>query len=320
MKNQLKLLSTSLIVALSFASSQASYAMKEDDQDKNNLTISQTKQVPWKEEIPWTGYDDKNKKQISNVGEFSKLPKPLVKKILNMAIYQQAIDDGEYPINIELICKVFRHILATDTEKFNKEEAFAFNTRSAFLEGLKVHYNITTQEQIEVFNKFYKGELIYKPDPNSDNGKIELLISGLKHPLKGEFGLSKCGGTEEDLSINMGYRKGKNSKNAKKVEIWFAPRFLIAKDLDTTASHFKPIMDDWKPEQGPLGIFFTWGGRDKLAWYDYLTTESMDELSEGNLFQKYKKSDHTRRQDLVGRSIFGRRGVKCTSHFVCELK
>ena len=41
MKNQLKLLSTSLIVALSFASSQASYAMNESDQGTSkSLTIS----------------------------------------------------------------------------------------------------------------------------------------------------------------------------------------------------------------------------------------------------------------------------------------
>ena len=159
-------------------------------------------------------------------------------------------------------------------------------------------------------NRVYYGKLIYKPNSNNDDGKIELLISGLKHPLKGEFDLSKCGGTGEDLSINMGYRKGKNSKNAKKVEIWFAPRFLIAKYLGTTASHFKPIMDDWKPEKAPVGIFFTWGGGDNLGWYDYLTTESMDVLSSGNLFQKYKKAPWLPawvgggRRALIGRHDF----------------
>lgn len=308
MKNPFKRLSTSLIVALSFAASQASWGMDNND-EKNNQPITVKQEPTWSKDT----------------GPFSKLPRYLGKKILDMTIYQQAFETGKSPGNIEATCKVFHNIIGEDTKTFNqnikldeKERSLLqFNTRFAFLEGLKVHYNITNQEQIEVFNKIYNGKLIYKPNPNSDNEKIELLISGLKHPLKGEFDLSQCGGTGEALSINMGYRKGQNSKNGEKIEIWFAPWFLIAKDLDTTASHFKPIMDKWKPEQAPVGIFFTCGRGYNLSWYDYLTTESTDEVSKGNLFQKYERLGWTRTAYARWTDMWVRKKI---SHYVCELK
>lgn len=276
MKNHFKRLSTSLIVALSFASSQASWGM--DNNDENNNQPITVKQVP-----TWS----------KDTGPFSKLPQYVGKKILDMAIYQQAIDNGKSPGNIETTCKVFRDIIVSDTEKFNKKEnyVYVFNTRFSFLEGLKLHYNITTQEQIEVFNKIYNGKLIYKPDPNSDTEMIILPISGLKHPFQGKFDLSKCGDTGQYISINLGYRKKMNSKNAKKVEIWVAPRFLIKKELNANASHFQPIMDTWQQGQAPVGMFWTWGGWENLDSYDYLKSSTTDELSKINLLENWQKSD-----------------------------
>ena len=290
MKNHFNFLSTTLIVALSFAASQASWGMDVNNDEKiNQSKISPKKPVPWKTEIEW--------RKFEKVGEFSKLPKFLTQKILNMAIYQQAIEDGEHPIDIELTCKTFRSILAQDTKDFNTnlklnekdKSLLPFNTRLAFFEGLKVHYNITTQDQIAVFNRIYNGKLIYKPDPNSDNMKIELLISALKHPFQGEFSLVKCDNTGEYLSINMGYRKRMNPKNARKIEIWIAPRFLIERERNTTAGHFEPTMKNWDTEKAHVGIFFTWGGWENLDRYDYSTTESMDEMSSRDLYQKYMK-------------------------------
>lgn len=233
-----KLLSTSLIVALSFASSQASYGM---------------------EDAPF---------------EFNKLAKPLQKKILDMAIYQQAIDTGKSPGNIEATCKVFHNIIGEDTENFNqnikldeKESSpLKFNTRLAFLEGLKGYYKITTQEQTKVFNRIYNGKLIYT-DPATKK-TTELPISALKHPLKGTFDLSNCGDTGQYLSINMGYRKKMNSKNAVKGETWVAPRFLIEKELNANASHFRPIMRDWDMGLAPVGMFWNRGGW-RLEMYVY---------------------------------------------------
>ena len=263
MKTRFKLLSTSLIVALSFASSQASYGMEVE------------------------------------AFEFNKLARPLQKKILDMAIYQQAIDTGKSSGNIEATCKAFRDIIVTDTDNFNKNikldekerSPLPFNTRFAFLEGLKGYYNIKTTEQIKVFERVYNGKLIFRPNPNSDDGKIELLISGFKHPL-GTFDLSKCGDTGKYLSISTGYRKGMIPSNSNKVEIWLAPRFLIERERNTTAGHFEPIMENWDTEKAPVAIFFTWGGWNKLDWYDYLASSTTDELSKINLFENWETSNH----------------------------
>ena len=90
----------------------------------------------------------------------------------------------------------------------------------------------------EVYERFLKGKLIYKPQEGSDVGRIDLPIAALANPLEGTFDLSKCGDAGNYFSISTGYRKQKIAKNESKVEIWFAPRFLIEKELKTTASHF----------------------------------------------------------------------------------
>jgi serine/threonine protein kinase len=138
-----------------------------------------------------------------------------------------------------------------------------------------------------IYQRFLNGALIYT-DPQSRN-QITLPIKELANPLEGTFNLSLCGDTGKYLSIATGYRKGKKPENTSKVEIWFAPRFLIEKELNSTAAHFKPIMGNWKQE-APVGMFWTWGGWDDMGWYDYLTNESMENLSKIDLYENYKKS------------------------------
>jgi len=141
----------------------------------------------------------------------------------------------------------------------------------------------------DIYDRFLNGKLIYKPDPNSDEGKVELRIADLEDPLNGTFDLSLCGDTGKYLIISTGYRKSKKPENARKAEIWFAPRFLIEKNLGGTAVHFMPIMGNWKQE-APVGMFWTWGG-----WaaddhdMDYLATENMDNLSKINLYENLKR-------------------------------
>ena len=119
---------------------------------------------------------------------------------------------------------------------------------------------------------------------------ITLPIRDLTNPLEGTFDLSRCYDTGKYVSISTGYRKEKRPENARKVEIWFAPRFLIEKELKTTAKHFEPIYGNWK-EQAEVGIFWT-GGWWAAGEYDmdYLTTENMDNLSEINLYENWEKS------------------------------
>jgi len=178
----------------------------------------------------------------------------------------------EIGITLSLVCKDWNKTIAKNAKKWVCE-----------------HFNIDKKDE-DIFWPLFKGNLTYKPDPDSDKGRIDLFISSLSNPLRGEFDLSKCGKTGEDLSINVGYREGKNPKNAKKIEIWVAPWFLIKKNLSTTATHFEPIMADWSQEKAQVGMFWTWGGWDNLDWYDYLTKDSMDDMGAENLLKKYKKS------------------------------
>jgi hypothetical protein len=137
-----------------------------------------------------------------------------------------------------------------------------------------IYYSAPPQQ----FERFLNGKLIYKPDPNSDEGMVVMPIADLPNPLDGKFDLSKCGNASAQLSINTGYHKGKRPEN--EMEIWFAPHFLIKKNLEGSASHFKGIMDSWNPLTAPVGTFFTWGDWDDLNDYGYATKLSWDSYND----------------------------------------
>ena len=136
----------------------------------------------------------------------------------------------------------------------------------------------------EIYEMFLKGVLVYRPQEGSDVGKVEMPIAALDNPLGGTFDLSYCGDTGKYLSISTGYKKRKIAKNAEKLEIWFAPRFLIEKELETSATHFNSVFDSWNIS-APVGIFWTWGGWDRLDYFDSLTTKSMEDLETQNLYE-----------------------------------
>jgi len=138
-----------------------------------------------------------------------------------------------------------------------------------------------------IYQRFLNGKLIYRPNEGSDVGKIELPISALQNPLEGKFDLSQCGDAGKYLSISTGYRKWKKVENANKAEIWIAPRFLIEKELNTTAAYLQKIYGKWNAK-APVGIFWTMGTWDNLSYLDSLTTENMDELSNDNLYEKWR--------------------------------
>lgn len=137
----------------------------------------------------------------------------------------------------------------------------------------------------ENYLQFLKGVLVYKPKPGSDVGKIELPIAKLANPLGGTFDLSQCGDSGQYLNIATGYRKQQLPANSNKLEVWLAPRFLIEKQLHTTAGHFKDIISSW-PSGNIVGLFYTWGGWDALDRYEYLIRENAYELSSENLYEK----------------------------------
>lgn len=142
----------------------------------------------------------------------------------------------------------------------------------------------------EIYQRFYNGKLIYRPNKKSDVGMVTLPISALANPLKGTFDLSQCGDTWKYLSISTGYRKGKRPENEDKVEIWFAPRFLIEKELNTTAKHLSAIFPSKWPVSAPVGMIWTWGATDSPDNFDYLTTKNMVDLSKIDLFAALREA------------------------------
>jgi hypothetical protein len=152
----------------------------------------------------------------------------------------------------------------------------------------------------EIYLRFINGKLIYRPLPGNDTGRIDFPIAELANPLMGIFDLSRCGNTGQYLSIATGYKKGQIPANAKKTEIWLVPRFLIENEMCPTDTHFSSIMSDWPPT-APIGIFWTWGSHTAAAHnFDYLTNQSIGELSNNNLFEKWGAAKPSHGGGLVG--------------------
>ena len=68
----------------------------------------------------------------------------------------------------------------------------------------------------DIYLRFIKGKLIYKPDQETDIGRIEIPFGVLPNPLEGTFDLSECGDAGKYLSVSTGYRKGKKAENSSK--------------------------------------------------------------------------------------------------------
>ncbi|MCE3231158.1 MAG: hypothetical protein K0R52_1086 [Alphaproteobacteria bacterium] len=139
--------------------------------------------------------------------------------------------------------------------------------------------------------RFLNGALIYTP---AQGNKVTLPIAKLANPLEGTFDLSQCGDTGKYLRIATGYRK--DVKNDRKVEIWFTPRFLVESNLKASASHFQPIFGKWDARNA-VGIFWS-RSNDALKDFDYLTTQTMDELGSENLYDKWRASMWLHRMDV----------------------
>jgi hypothetical protein len=163
-----------------------------------------------------------------------------------------------------------------------------------------------------IYERFLNGSLIYRPSKKSDAGMMTLPIRELKNPLEGKFQLFYCQKRNTTmaiyLSISTGYRKRKNT-DLHSIEIWVAPRFLIERELNTTAKHFNSIMGNWKPE-AEVGLFWTWSG-----WasddhdMDHLTTENMDSLSKIDLYENWKKSKSTNKFGCAAFGVEAKFGV-----------
>lgn len=215
---------------------------------------------------------------------FPNLPNEMGSRIIEYAAFEQCLND-ELPVNLVLVCKAW-----------HKETQYHMEPGKRCY---KAWYGIYGHE--DIYETFFKGVLLYRPNLDSDEGMITLKISELKepssegtsykllkkNPLEGTFDLSTCGDAGKYLVISTGHRKGKKAENNNKIEIWLAPKFIIEKNLKSSAGHLQPIMSDWNEEIAPIGIFWTWGGWDNLNGYDYLSNKTLADIGSKNLYENW---------------------------------
>ena len=254
------------------------WSMKEGDEENRNSAIP----------IKSLHYNDEK-------DHFTDLPLEIQVLILNMTAFDLG-KDRKGLINLANVCKNWNRNIINNTN--GELQAMI---RQSWIDGRCGRNNIISPQDQEIFSSLYKGKLIYRPNPESDEGMVVLCISNLQNPLEGTFDLSPCGDAGQYLSINTGYRKEHTPANAGKVEIWFVPWFLVDKEMPQLASnhHIRASSRDWDAARAPIGVFWTWGGwnaSDHLSFGDYLLTESMDELGTENLLKKYLKASVTRRR------------------------
>jgi hypothetical protein len=151
----------------------------------------------------------------------------------------------------------------------------------------------------DVYRRFVRGVLIYKQGTAEE---VRLPIAALENPLDGVFDLSRCGDTGKHLSIATGYRKAKKAENVNKLEIWFAPWFLMKQHEAKSAAHYGSIMEGWDAARAPVGIFYNWGEWDNLAWFDYLTDKSIDDVGLNNLYENCRLTADTQDALIHGRT------------------
>jgi hypothetical protein len=243
----------------------------------------------------------------------SEFPHEVKSLIVKQAAYQKC-EEEKIPVtlnktlgNLALVCKEWKGIIVDEM--------------TVGAPSWKAWYGVVGHENI--YQQFLNGTLIYRPNPQSDEGMIQLKISGLINPLEGTFDLSKCSDAGKDLSISTGYRKGMKSENKDKLEIWLAPRFMIEKKLKSSASHLEPIMGNWKEETAPIGILWSWGAWEDLSWYDYLTSQGASVISSKNLYDNWQHLPLRSRQCIMtfGPHAITTDGVLCPSRvfmFICE--
>ncbi len=166
------------------------------------------------------------------------------------------------------------------------------------IRSLERSSNDISVEHEEIYRQFLCGKLVYRPNPDSDDGKVEMLIADLVNPLEGDFNLAKCEkypDMDRILMISTGYRKAKEFSDANRTHVRIVPKFVIERDLRdprtaATAFPYKDIMKNWS-EECPFGIFVTWGNWDEMSWYDYLITSTSEELSNNeSLYDNWKDS------------------------------
>lgn len=134
--------------------------------------------------------------------------------------------------------------------------------------------------------RFKNGILRYTPPGGKE---LSLRFSDLENVCKGTFDLANCGNTANNLVITTDVERffKIGEENLNKAVILIALRQLVEQEINSSAKHFKPLMDSWDVSKAPVGIFWRWGGEHSLSFFDYITASSLSVLSSKNLFENW---------------------------------
>ncbi len=193
------------------------------------------------------------------------------------------------PGNLRLVCKEWEEIITKGTIANSQDANLKYsNIGPVWKDCMNAWWDtwgVVTSEDQKVFDTFFKGKLVYKCDPGSDKGKIELLFSKFANPFNGEFDLSGCGNAYPDLRITTNpsvFFSVENKVKFATINILIAPHYLVNKYISTTTKPFECIMKNWNKDIAPVGIFWRiscWVRKD----FDYLTTKSMEWITSKKL-------------------------------------
>lgn len=266
MKKNLKLLILYAFVIFSFSVPHDVWGMEglpastQDNKRSHTMAFSDGQIYP--EEVQ----EKKRKLDQDIVNSFEMCPKETKLNILKYVV-MNSLDDGTVG-KLSVVCKEWQSII-----KQHKVPIFKF----AICEAFRVDPDIC--------ERFLNGRLEYKPNASNDIGRIELRIADLANPLEGTFDLSHCGNAGQHFTISTGYQR-REHEDLPELIILLSPRFLVERDINGSASHLKNIFPDEWPTTAPVGILWTWVA-DDMDCYDHLSNQTMDELSNGNLYEKW---------------------------------
>ncbi len=256
-----------------------------------------------------SGAEDEN---ITHLFDFSdqRLPGDMRRILIKYAAKAKYEgENGRYgnPLHLALVCRGWNTIISADKNEVGTP-------------CWKWLHGVMTPQDEQELKIFLNGRLICKPNPESDEGIVELRISDLAQPLSGAFNLSQCSDVvKKYLYIGTGLRIGVTDAHEGMAEIFIIPWFLAHKQSQTPAgSYLLPIMDGWDRQVAPYGIFYHWWEHGNQH-YGYSIWAWPGDPSKNTLWDVYTKN-------CVLPAVWIDAGCPGWEHhsafscFVCELK
>ena len=202
-----KLMTSSFIMAITFAAPQLSHAMQAHELPE----AGRVKGLVAKYKITEAAIKDESSAKGVTLHSFPGIHADIRKFIVKIVVFDRCLNNIS-PAKLAGVNKEWAAVVR-DEMKPGKPSYQAW-------------YGLTTENE-HIYQQFLRGRLLYKP--YTDGGlMVTLKIEELANQLEGKLDLSACGFgkiVEEKLSISIGKRKKLNPENQNKIEIWLAANF-----------------------------------------------------------------------------------------------